>query len=97
MHLPTLAQRAAAAGACLAALAAGASPSVVTLQAPGGFVTACGGLSGTTGAVSPGGDLQAFYLVGSSCQWQQFVTGTAATAASFSGDGATNGAQGQVG
>lgn len=97
MHLPTLAQRAAAAGACLAALAAGASPSVVTLQAPGGFVTACGGLSGTTGAVSPGGDLQAFYLVGSSCQWQQFVTGTAAAAASFSGGGATNGAQGQVG
>ena len=97
MRLLSMTVRTAAATACLAALAATASPSVVTLQAPGGFVTACGGLSGTTGAASPGGDLQAFYLVDSSCHWQEFVTGTAAAAASFSGGGADNSAQGQVG
>ncbi|MBX3637267.1 MAG: hypothetical protein KF683_18010 [Rubrivivax sp.] len=97
MQLLPSAIRTAAAIACLSALAAAASPSVVTLQAPGGFVTACGGISGTTGASSPGGDLQAFFLVDSSCDWQQFVAGTASAAASFSGGGANNSAQGQVG
>lgn len=97
MRLPHLTTRIATAAACAVALSATASPSVGTLQAPGGFVTACGGLSSTTGAVSPGGDLQAFYLVDSSCQWQQFTTGTASAAASFSGGGADNHAQGQVG
>lgn len=97
MHLLPLATHTAAATICLAALAATAAPSVVTLQAPGGFVTACGGLSGTTGASSPGGDLQAFYLVDSSCNWQEFVTGTASASASFAGGGASNSGQGQVG
>lgn len=85
--------------AVCAVLASGAhaSPTVVTLDAPGGFISTCGGLSGTTGAVGAGGDLEAFYLVDSNCQSQQFTTGTASASAAFSGGGANNAAQGTVG
>ncbi|MCW5610306.1 MAG: hypothetical protein KIS83_06440 [Rubrivivax sp.] len=81
----------------LLAGAALASPSVVTLDAPGGFVTACGGISGTTGAAGPGDDLQAFYLVDSSCQWQGFTSGVASASAAFDNGVAANDAGGQVG
>mgnify|MGYP001376876468 CR=1 FL=1 len=81
----------------LAAVAALASPSVASLQAPGGFVATCGGISNTTGAVAPGGDLEAFFGGDKVCDWQPFVAGTGSASANFAGSGASNGAQGIAG
>lgn len=74
-----------------------AAPSVGTLAAPGGFITACGGISQTTGAAAPGSDLEAFYLGAKSCSSQTFVTGTASASDGYSAGQVTNSAQGTVG
>lgn len=81
------------------ASAASAAPSVATNAAPGGFVTACGGVSGTTGGAAPGSDLEAFYLLGFSCSTETFVVGpTPLNSSSWASSGpVTNSAQGQVG
>jgi len=82
----------------VASSAAIAAPSVVGNAAPGGFITACGGISGTTGAAAPGSDLELFYLAGFSCNSQSFVVGpTSVNSATFVSGPITNSAQGQVG
>ena len=75
-----------------------AAPSVGSNAASGGFITACGGISGTTGAAAPGSDLEAFYGVASTCVSQSFTgAATAASDASYASGAITNSAQGKVG
>lgn len=74
--------------ALLPAMTVQASPTVSTNIAPGGYVTACGGLA-SSGSPGPGGDLSSGFQAGASdCHTGTFGPGGGATASSADSNGA---------